>query len=99
MFRVGCDPDTLSPSHLNAAVSRHGTVAIEAEERKRNKYACLSATYCFVPVAFGALGETIMNLSRDLGRRIANVTGKRHATEFLLRRISCGIQRVMQRAY
>jgi hypothetical protein len=55
-------PNTLSSTHLNAAVSGHGTVATEAEERKLHKYTCLSATYFFfVPAAietFGAHGET-----------------------------------------
>ena len=95
VWDVTC-PDTLSSSHLNAAVSGHGTVATESEERKRQKYTCLSTTYCFVPVAietFGSLGETAIDFLRDLGRRIAKVTGERRATEFLLQRISCAIQR------
>ena len=69
---------------------------LKLKERKRHKYTCLSATYCFVPVAietFGALGETAIDFLRDLGRRIAKVTGERRATEFLLQRISCAIQR------
>ena len=52
--------------------------------------------YCFVLVAietFGALGETAIDFLRDLGRRIAKVTGERRAAEFLLQRISCDIQR------
>ena len=89
-------PDTFAPSHLNTAVSSPGAVACEAEDRKRQKYAGLAASYCFIPIAvetMGALGEEAVDFIRDLGRRLAIVTGEKRATEFLLQRLSVAIQR------
>ena len=48
-------PDTLAPSHLNAAVTGPGVVASEAEMQKRSKYGCLTHAYHFVPVAVETL--------------------------------------------
>jgi hypothetical protein len=89
-------PDTLAPSHLNIAVNGPGVAANEAEEKKRVKYACLSSTSHFVPIAvetLGSLGEDANNFIHELGRRIQIVTGERRATEFLLQRMSVAIQR------
>ena len=89
-------PDTLAPSHLNIAVNGPGVVANEAEMKKRAKYACLTATFHFVPIAvetLGSLGEEAVNFIHDLGRRITTVTGERRATEFLLQRLSVAVQR------
>ena len=89
-------PDTMAPSHINNAVNGPGVVACEAEEKKRSKYASLSPTFCFVPVAvetLGALGDGAVEMFHELGRRITAVTGERRATEFLLQRLSVAIQR------
>ena len=89
-------PDTFAPSHLNIAVNGPGVVANEAEEKKRAKYACLTSTFRFVPIAvetLGSLGDEADNFIHDLGRRITTVTGERRATEFLLQRLSVAIQR------
>jgi hypothetical protein len=89
-------PDTLAPSHINTAVSGPGIVANEAEAQKKTKYADLTSTYHFVPVAvetLGALGEEAAEFMHELGRRITAVTGERRATEFLLQRLSVAIQR------
>jgi len=89
-------PDTLAPSHLNTAVTGPGVVATKAEAQKRNKYACLSHAFHFVPVAvetLGALGEEASDFVHELGRRIATVTGEKRSTEFLLQRLSVAIQR------
>ena len=72
-------PDILAPSHLNTAINGPGVVACEAEEKKRAKFATLSPTFCFVPVAvetLAALGNGADELMRDLGRRISEVTGE-----------------------
>jgi len=89
-------PDTLAPSHLNSAVTGHGVVANESESKKKAKYACLTSTFHFVPVAIetlGAFGEEALNFIHKLGRRISTVTGERRATEFLWQRLSVAIQR------
>jgi len=89
-------PDTLAPSHLNNAVNGPGVVANEAEIKKRSKYACLTSTFCFVPVAvetLGAFGEETNDFIHELGRRIMTVTEERRATEFLIQRLSVAVQR------
>jgi hypothetical protein len=78
------------------AVSGPGAVANEAEVKKRAKYAFLSTTFHFVPIAaetLGSLGEEAASFIHELGRRITSVTGERRATEFLLQRLSVAIQR------
>ena len=89
-------PDILAPSHLNTAINGPGVVACEAEGKKRVKYASLSPTFCFVPVAvetLGTLGDGADERMHDPGWRISEVTGERRATEFLLQRLSVAIQR------
>ena len=86
----------MAPSHLNIAVNGPGVVANEAEDKKRAKYACMSSTFHFVPIAvetLGSLGEDADNFIHELGRRVKIVTGERRATEFLLQRLSVAIQR------
>ena len=64
--------------------------------KKRTKYACLTPTYNFIPVAvetFGALGEDASDFVKALGKRMAAVTGEKRSTEFLLQRLSVEIQR------
>ena len=88
-------PDTLAPSHLNSAVTGHGVVANESEDKKI-KYACLTSSFHFVPVAIetlGAFGEEAQSFLHQLGRRISTLTGERRATEFLWQRLSVAIQR------
>ena len=61
---MGCDvtcPDTRAPSHLNRVVAGSGALASFAEANKSTKYAELSWTHFFVPIASesrGCIGET-----------------------------------------
>jgi Reverse transcriptase (RNA-dependent DNA polymerase) len=95
VWDVTC-PDTLAASHLNRAVTGHGAVANDAEQRKQLKYEAISQTHCFVPVAvetLGALGQEASDFLKDLGGRITAVTKERRAHEFLLQRVSVAVQR------
>ena len=59
-------------------------------------YYCLSATYCFIPVAVeskGALGQDAIEFLHELGGRIAAATGNTCSSEFLFQRLSVAIQR------
>ena len=49
-------PDTLVRSHSLLAVRETGTVATDAEHRKRQKNAHLETTHIFIPVAVETLG-------------------------------------------
>ena len=49
-------PDTFAPSHLQLANWKAGAVADQAEQKKKAKYAELSATHHFVPMAIETMG-------------------------------------------
>ena len=49
-------PDTYAPSHLALAAREAGAVAIQAEQRKTEKYAHLSASHHFVPFTIETSG-------------------------------------------
>jgi hypothetical protein len=69
-------PDTLAPSHLNHAVIAPGTKAANAERHKQTKYAALSTTYNFVPMAIetlGTFGDEASVFVQDIGRRISAI--------------------------
>ena len=55
VWDVTC-PDTLAPSHLNRTVTGLGAVATFAKDNKRLKYAEISRTYIFVPIAVETMG-------------------------------------------
>jgi len=89
-------PDSLAASHLNRAVVGPGSVANDAESRKSAKYQTLSPLYCFTPVAvetLGALGDEASIFFRDIGQRIATVTGEPRSYQFLMQRLSVSVQR------
>jgi len=89
-------PDTLAASHLNHAVVGPGSVANDAESHKSAKYQSLSPMYCFTPVAvetLGALGDEASHFFRDIGQRIATVTGEPRSYQFLMQRLSVSVQR------
>ena len=44
-------PDTFAPSYLRLSSREAGAVAIQAEERKKQKYSCPSSTHLFTPIA------------------------------------------------
>ena len=91
-------PDTLAASHLPHTSIQAGAAAAKAEAHKRLKYAPLTqlGDYIFYPVAIetlGPWGESATELCRDLGARLARVTGEARSLTFLKQRISVAIQR------
>src|SRR6218665_2528578 len=68
----------------------------QAAVHKTAKYALLPATHVFVPIAFETLwpvnAEGAEFLS-ELGRRISSVSGYQRERNFLLQRLSIGVQR------
>ena len=91
-------PDTLAASHLPHTSIQAGAAAAKAEAHKRLKYAPLTqlGDYIFYPVAIetlGPWGESASELCRDLGARLARVTGEAGSLAFLKQRISVAIQR------
>ncbi len=89
-------PDTLAQSHVQATAVNAGAAAARAEATKTIKFAALTATHVFIPLAFetlGAWGEQARVFIAQLGRRIADVSGDVRETEFLRQRLSIAIQR------
>ena len=78
-------------SHLNRAVAGPGAAATDAEERKKSKYSSPSPLYDFTPIAvetLGAVGESVMDFFRQLGRHIATMTAETRSFAFLMQHLS-----------
>ena len=84
-------------SHLNRAGLGPGTVACDAESRKKSKYASLSVTtFNFIPCGvetIGALGDEASEFFKDLSKRIERVTSEPWSEQFILQTLSITIQR------
>ena len=90
-------PDTFAPSYLRLS-SREagGAVAIQAEERKKQKYSCLSSTHLFTPIAIessGVFGTEAISFVRELGLGLKNVTGEPGSCHYLIQKLSVTVQR------
>ena len=88
--------DTLAASHLPVTSQQAGTAAEKASERKDLKYAELSRSHLFVPIAcetLGPISSRAADFLSDLGRRITLVTGDARETSHLFQRISVALQR------
>ena len=62
-----------------------------AAEKKEAKYADLTQTYLFQPLAFEALGAinaSVITFFYDLGKRLSEVSGDTCESEFLFQRLS-----------
>ena len=88
--------DSLAPSHLSATSSLPGSAAEAAAVRKRSKYAAITLTQIFVPVAVETLGPVNADDLRFLdqsGDRVSAVTGDPRESFFLYQRQSVLVQR------
>ena len=87
---------TLADSYVDAAAREAGSVAELAAERKCLKYAELSRTHIFQPVAFENLGpikSSALEFLSELGGKLSRHSGKERESAFLFQRISVAIQR------
>ena len=88
--------DTLAPSHVAATSKESGKSAAQAEKKKLGHYEELKRSYIVMPVAvetMGSWGQMGLKFVKDLGSRIADVTGETRSTSFLFQSISMAIQR------
>lgn len=89
-------PDTFASSHVVNTAVQVGAAATRAAALKTVKYAAISYTHLFVPLAVETGGvwnaEAIVFLN-ELGRRISQVTGDHRETSWLYQRLSVAIQR------
>ncbi len=96
LVRDATCPDTFAKSYTLSATSEAGLVAAGAEERKEAKYTSLGSLHCFTPLAIettGVLGPKSMTFVKELGGRVARVTGDQKSSYYLLQRLSVAVQR------
>jgi hypothetical protein len=81
---------TCHPSVTAAAVAE------SAASRKETKYATLSTTRIFIPIALeslGPIGSKATSFLKELGRRLSVSTDNPMETAYLFQRVSVAIQR------
>ena len=89
-------PDTFVASYRSLATSEAGRVAALAEDRKAQKYAHLTPSYLFTPVAIesaGAIGPQSWAFLKELGRILRQETGGAKSASYLLEQLSVAVQR------
>jgi hypothetical protein len=89
-------PDTLAASHLTSTSTMVGAAAESAARKKVAKYANLSRTHHFIPIAIESLGPCNADgfaFLMEVGRRISLLSGDPRETTFLLQRVSVINQR------
>jgi len=87
---------TLADSYISASASSAGAAAEMAASRKQAKYAALSGSYVFQPIALETLGpvnESAAQFLNDLGHKITSVSADDKEGQFLLQRLSIALQR------
>ena len=88
--------DTLAPSHIDQTSQEAGKAALKAEKGKLSKYECLAAKYIVMPIAFETLGPMApmgLKFIKEIGSRIADITGDKRATSHLFQRLGISTQR------
>ena len=88
--------DTVAASYLNATSACAGSAAEAAAKRKEEKYAAISATYHFFPLAFetfGPINHVGSEFLCSLGQRLSLISDDPRETSFLFQRLSVSIQR------
>ena len=88
--------DTLCSSNNCKTSQQAGQAANIAEKEKEGHYQELSRDFFFTPVAsetLGSWGESSLVFLKDLGSRVAGVTGDKRETSWLFQRLSIAIQR------
>jgi len=83
----------LANSYISAAARDAGAAAEHAASRKEVKYAGLDGWYMFAPIAFEKLGVPSAS-TRQLGRRLTDISGESRETSYLFQRCSVLIQRL-----
>jgi hypothetical protein len=88
--------NTVATSYVAMTSACAAAAAEAAAQRKEIKYAEISQTHLFYPLAFetmGPINSVGLDFIRDLGHRISCVTDDPRETSFLFQRISVAIQR------
>ena len=94
--------DTFTPSYVAVSAQVTGSAAQASVERNVSKYAGLSASHLFVPIAIEILGpinEAGHSFLSELGRRLSTISDDHRESFFLFQRISILIQRFNKVAF
>ena len=86
--------DTFCQSHRRRCATEAGAASAYAEEEKK-KYAHLSHSYFFQPVAMetsGSVGVESMAFLKDLSHRVKMATGEPQSFSFLMQRLEVAVQ-------
>ena len=84
--------DTLASSYVSVTATRVGGAADTAAERKSLKYASITNTHIFVPVAVKTLGPICsrgLSFLVEISNRLAAISGDARETSFLFQRSQC----------
>lgn len=88
--------DTVAPSYVSMSSISAASAAEAAAQRKHCKYAELSKTYHFFPLAFetmGPINQDGHDFISELGHHISSLTEDPRETSFLYQRLSVAVQR------
>jgi len=88
-------PDTYVESHIANTSMTLGSAADQAAQQKMSKYASLTSTHIFCPIAIETTGtrtSRAVELVQELGRRITLVTEDPRETTYLFQRLSIALQ-------
>ena len=88
--------DTFCHTNLARSAVEAGTAALQAENRKRERYQNISREYLFEPLAFETscvFGPSTLKLVNELGKKIQQVTGEPRETLWLKQRLGMAILR------
>jgi hypothetical protein len=91
-------PDTVAPSYVNNSASSVGSAALKAEQNKILKYSqvTLAGNILFAPFAIetlGSWGPSATELCREIGSRLAAISGDPRSHTFLVQRLMLAVQR------
>ena len=87
---------TLAPSYVHLSSVSAGRAAERAADNKVTKYACISNSHSFIPIAFETLepiNQSALDFLSALGRRLLTTSGDVRESSFLFQRLSVTLQR------
>ena len=93
---MGFHLHTLCPSHIPQTSNEYGKAAEISETKKLAKYDALANNYIVTPIAIETLGPWApmgLKLIKEVGKKIADLSGEKRSTSYLLQSISMAIQR------
>src|SRR3989442_1048701 len=91
-------PGHIGPSHVASSATAAGSAAAQAERNKRAKYSRLSqdGNVLFAPIAIetlGTWGKSASAICKEIGSRLASLSGASRSLMFLKQRMSLANQR------